>query len=158
MLILNCKYGRGKSYSVTITNPSSSHSQYWDYRELGIASDDLGSKILFAGIRLLLAGILVFFISKVRHTLLAYHPISTVAIYNAFIPIFGVVFSSLILGEQFMWKYLIAGILVAGGIIAVNYKKCKWECYTFFEIENWIKSNFHRKRINTNSSRSIPVK
>lgn len=92
---------------------------------MGIASDDLGSKILFAGIRLLLDGILVFFISKVRHTLLAYHPISTVAIYNAFIPIFGVVFSSLILGEQFMWKYLIAGILVAGGIIAVNYKKCK---------------------------------
>ena len=36
---------------------------------------------------------------------------------------------------------------------AVLSLKNREECYTFFEIENWIKSNFHRKRINTNSSR-----
>lgn len=62
---------------------------------------------------------------SIYNTLPAYHPISTVAIYNAFIPVFGVVFFSLILGELFMWKYLIAGLFVGGGIIAVNYRKCK---------------------------------
>lgn len=78
------------------------------------------------GIGIMIALTLISAISfSIYNTLLAYHPISTVAIYNAFIPIFGVVFSSLILGEQFMWKYLIAGIFVAGGSIAVNYKKCK---------------------------------
>lgn len=78
------------------------------------------------GIGIMIALTLISAISfSIYNTLLAYHPISTVAIYNAFIPIFGVVFSSLILGEQFMWKYLVAGVFVAGGIIAVNYKKCK---------------------------------
>ena len=61
------------------------------------------------GIGIMIALTLISAISfSIYNTLLAYHPISTVAIYNAFIPIFGVVFSSLILGEQFMWKYLIA--------------------------------------------------
>ena len=78
------------------------------------------------GITIIIVLTLISAISfSIYNTLLAYHPISTVAIYNAFIPIFGVGFSSLILGERFMWKYLIAGILVAVGIIAVNYKKIK---------------------------------
>lgn len=76
------------------------------------------------GIVIIIALTLISAISfSIYNTLLAYHPISTVAIYNAFIPVFGVAFSSLILREQFMWKYLIAGVFVAGGIIAVNYKK-----------------------------------
>ena len=76
------------------------------------------------GIVIIIALTLISSISfSIYNTLLAYHPISTVAIYNAFIPVFGVAFSSLILREQFMWKYLIAGVFVAGGIIAVNYKK-----------------------------------
>lgn len=78
------------------------------------------------GITIIIALTLISAISfSIYNTLLAYHPISTVAIYNAFIPIFGVGFSSLILGEQFMWKYLIAGIFVSVGIISVNYKKHK---------------------------------
>ena len=35
----------------------------------------------------------------VYNQLLAYHPISKIAIFNAFIPILGVIFSSIILGE-----------------------------------------------------------
>lgn len=76
------------------------------------------------GIVIIVALTLISAISfSIYNTLLAYHPISTVAIYNAFIPVFDVAFSSLILREQFMWKYFIAGVFVAGGIIAVNYKK-----------------------------------
>lgn len=75
------------------------------------------------GIGIMISLILISAISfSIYNTLIAYHPISTVAIYNAFIPVFGVVFSSLILGEQFMWKYLIAGLFVAAGIFAVNRK------------------------------------
>lgn len=75
------------------------------------------------GITIIIALTLISAISfSIYNTLLAYHPISTVAIYNAFIPVFGVGFSSLILGEQFMLKYLIAGIFVSIGIINVTIK------------------------------------
>lgn len=83
-------------------------------------------KLSAVGIVIVIALTLISAISfSIYNTLLAYHPISTVAIYNAFIPIFGVVFSGIILGEQFMWKYLIAGLMVAVGIVAVNYKICE---------------------------------
>ncbi|MCR5369316.1 MAG: DMT family transporter [Clostridium sp.] len=56
----------------------------------------------------------------IYNTLLGYHPMSSVAIYNAFIPVFGVIFAHLILGEPFRLKYLVCGLLVAAGIITVN--------------------------------------
>lgn len=59
----------------------------------------------------------------IYNLLLAYHPISRVAIYNALIPVFGVIFSSLLLGEPFLWKYMAAGIMVALGIYIVNWNK-----------------------------------
>ena len=52
--------------------------------------------------------------------LLVYHPISKVAIYNALIPILGVMFSSIILKEPFMWQYILAGLIVASGIYVIN--------------------------------------
>lgn len=95
------------------------------YRELGIEANDLGSKILFAGIRFLFSGLLVLLISaisfSVYNSLLANHPISKVAIFNAFIPVFGVVFSCIILGEAFQWKYLIAGIMATTGTYLANH-------------------------------------
>lgn len=51
---------------------------------------------------------------------LAYHPISKVAIYNALIPILGVMFSSILLKEPFMWQYVLAGGVVASGIYVIN--------------------------------------
>lgn len=87
---------------------------------------DQSWKLTLTGIGIVIALTLISAISfSIYNTLIAHHPISTVAIYNAFIPVFGVVFSSIILREQFMLKYLIAGILVAGGIIAVNFKKLR---------------------------------
>lgn len=78
------------------------------------------------GITIIVALTLISAISfSIYNSLIANHPISTVAIYNAFIPVFGVGFSSLILGERFMIKYLAAGVLVALGIVAVNRKSKK---------------------------------
>lgn len=78
------------------------------------------------GVTIIVALTLISAISfSIYNSLIANHPISTVAIYNAFIPVFGVGFSSLILGERFMIKYLAAGVLVALGIVAVNRKKIK---------------------------------
>lgn len=58
----------------------------------------------------------------IYNTLLTYHPISKIAIYNALIPVLGVMFSSLLLGEPFLWQYVVAGGMVAVGIILINRK------------------------------------
>ena len=52
--------------------------------------------------------------------LLRYHPVGQIAIYNAFIPVLGVVLSCLLLGEPFSWRYLLSGALVTVGICAIN--------------------------------------
>ena len=52
--------------------------------------------------------------------LLRYHPVGQIAIYNAFIPVLGVVLSCLLLGEPFSWRYLLSGALVTVGICAAN--------------------------------------
>lgn len=57
----------------------------------------------------------------VYNQLLAYHPISKIAIFNAFIPILGVIFSSIILGEPMKVKYIIAGCMVALGVYVMNH-------------------------------------
>ena len=57
----------------------------------------------------------------VYNQLLAYHPISKIAIFNAFIPILGVIFSSIILGEPMRIKYIIAGCMVAFGVYIMNH-------------------------------------
>lgn len=57
---------------------------------------------------------------SIYNMLLVYHPISKVAIYNALIPILGVMFSSIILKEPFMWQYILAGLIVASGIYVIN--------------------------------------
>lgn len=56
----------------------------------------------------------------VYNKLISLYPISKVAIYNALIPVLGVVFASLLLNEPLKWQYLVAMILVAGGILAIN--------------------------------------
>lgn len=58
----------------------------------------------------------------VYNELLAHHPVSGIAIYNALIPVLGVFFAALILGEPLKWQYMIAVLAVAGGIILVNRK------------------------------------
>ena len=73
------------------------------------------------GIIILIALVLISAICfEIYNLLIAYHPISKVAIFNALIPVLGVMFSSLILSEPFIWQYLAAGISVATGITIIN--------------------------------------
>ena len=59
----------------------------------------------------------------VYNELLSYHPISRIAIYNALIPVLGVIFSALLLKEELKWQYAIAVMMVACGIYLVNMKE-----------------------------------
>lgn len=59
----------------------------------------------------------------VYNALLAYHPISEIAIYNALIPVLGVIFAALLLKEELKWQYFIAVMMVACGIYLVNRKE-----------------------------------
>lgn len=52
--------------------------------------------------------------------LLSCNPIGRVAIFNSLIPVVGAVTSCLCLGEQFYWKYVLAGALAAAGIYIIN--------------------------------------
>ena len=52
--------------------------------------------------------------------LLTCNPVGKVAIYNSLIPIVGAITSCLCLGETFHFKYMIAGVLAAGGIYIIN--------------------------------------
>ena len=56
----------------------------------------------------------------IYNLLLVNHPISKIAIYDALIPVFGVIFSCLLLHEPFTWNYALAGLLVASGIYVIN--------------------------------------
>ena len=59
----------------------------------------------------------------VYNELLAYYPISKIAIYNALIPVLGVIFAALLLHEELKWQYLFAVSLVTCGIYLVNKNK-----------------------------------
>ena len=59
----------------------------------------------------------------IYNELLAYHPISKIAIYNALIPVLGVIFAALLLKEELKWQYFIAVMMVACGIYLVNKKE-----------------------------------
>lgn len=52
--------------------------------------------------------------------LISCNPVGKVAIYNSLIPVVGAVTSCMCLGEQFYWKYVIAGALAATGIYIIN--------------------------------------
>lgn len=59
----------------------------------------------------------------VYNELLAYHPISKIAIFNALIPVLGVIFSAVLLKEELKWQYFISVMMVACGIYLVNIKE-----------------------------------
>lgn len=59
----------------------------------------------------------------VYNELLAYHPISKIAIYNALIPVLGVIFAAILLKEELKGQYFIAVAMVACGIYLVNRTK-----------------------------------
>lgn len=55
--------------------------------------------------------------------LISCNPVGKVAIYNSLIPVVGAVTSCMCLGEQFYWKYVIAGALATAGIYIINRNK-----------------------------------
>lgn len=59
---------------------------------------------------------------SVYNQLLSCNPVGEIAIFNAFIPIMGVILSCAILGETFMLKYIVAGFVVAAGVFTINFK------------------------------------
>ena len=56
----------------------------------------------------------------IYNELLSFHPISEIAIYNALIPVLGVMFAALLLKEPLKWQYFASVLLVAAGIRVVN--------------------------------------
>lgn len=58
----------------------------------------------------------------IYNELLSVYPISEIAIYNALIPVLGVMFAALLLNEPLKWQYFVAVLLVAAGICIVNKK------------------------------------
>ena len=84
---------------------------------------DRGWSLTPAGIAVLLALIMISAVCfAIYNELIAYHPISRITIYNALIPVLGVIFAALLLHEELKWQYLISVILVALGIYIVNRK------------------------------------
>ena len=59
----------------------------------------------------------------IYNELLAYHPISEIAIFNALIPVLGVIFAALLLKEELKWQYFMSVMMVACGIYLVNRKE-----------------------------------
>ena len=81
------------------------------------SSWSLNIKGIFVLIILIMISAVCF---AVYNELLAYHPISKIAIYNALIPVLGVIFAALLLKEELKWQYLMAVVMVACGIYLVN--------------------------------------
>ena len=78
-----------------------------------------------AGALLILALAAISAVSYVLSLLpLRYFPASEVSVFNLLIPVFGVVFSGLMLGENILkWNYPVSLALIAAGIFIVNHKK-----------------------------------
>lgn len=75
--------------------------------EKGMTQELLSAKLQLAG-------------CDITRSAVAKIEVGQIAIYNAFIPVLGVVLSCLLLGEPFSWRYLLSGALVTVGICAVN--------------------------------------
>lgn len=59
----------------------------------------------------------------IYNQLMRYHSVGKVAIYNALIPVFGILMSCFLLGETFSIKYVLAGLFVAAGVWTINYER-----------------------------------
>ncbi|MBR2100868.1 MAG: EamA family transporter, partial [Eubacterium sp.] len=55
----------------------------------------------------------------------AVYPISEISIFNALIPVLGVIFSSVLLKEELKWQYICSVIIVGIGIYLVNMRRKK---------------------------------
>ena len=93
------------------------------------AGASFGGKIAVATVSGLLLLSYMAFISAGAYTiwslLLKYNPVSRVAVFGFCTPVFGVILSAILLGEQtgVQLKTVVALLFVCAGIVVVNYKK-----------------------------------
>lgn len=84
----------------------------------------LGGSISFTSFNAVLTMALLISISafsfSVYNQLISYNPISKIAIFNALMPIMGIIISGWLLNEPFVLRYYIAAIVVAFGIYVIN--------------------------------------
>ena len=66
---------------------------------------------------------------SVYNKLISCNPVGEIAIFNSLIPILGVTFSCLLLGEPLRLNYAAAGLLVAAGIFIINYSGSREACH-----------------------------
>ncbi|MCQ4021993.1 MULTISPECIES: DMT family transporter [unclassified Ruminococcus] len=88
----------------------------------------MGGNILYSDIAGVLLLLYLAFVSAVAFALwtalLGLHSVGRICIFNLLIPIFGTVWSGILLGEQILkWENLASLILVAIGIFLVNYSR-----------------------------------
>ena len=86
-----------------------------------------GGNISYGGLSgsllMLYMGIISSVAFGIRMVLLKYNNVSRIAVYNFLTPVFGVIFSALILGENaFSLRLLISLLLVILGIYTVNHQ------------------------------------
>lgn len=83
-----------------------------------------GGKITQINLTGIIALIMLVIISAsgfaIYNQLICYNPVSKIAIFNSLIPILGIIFSCVILGEAFSVKYIVAGIIVSMGIVLLE--------------------------------------
>lgn len=90
----------------------------------GIIAGPKGAwNLKLGGIIVLIALILISAVCfAIYNALLTFHPISEIAIYNALIPVLGVLFAALFLKEPLKWQYMLSVLLVVIGIHITNVK------------------------------------
>lgn len=88
----------------------------------------MGGNVLYADLSGVLLLIYLAFVSAFAFALwtalLGFHSVGRICIFNLLIPIFGTLWSGILLGEQiFKWENLVSLILVSIGIFLVNYSR-----------------------------------
>lgn len=86
-----------------------------------------GGRLHYSSLKGMLILLWLSFVSAVGFllwtALLRYHPVSRIAIFNMLVPIFGTIWSGLLLKEDILqWQNLLALVLICAGIIFVNIK------------------------------------
>lgn len=89
----------------------------------GIACGGEITHITLKGLFLLCGLIAISVVGFVLYNqLLCYNPVSEIAIFNVLIPVFGTIFSCIMLKEKFSYRYLAAIAIIATAIYIINFQ------------------------------------
>lgn len=89
-----------------------------------IAGAVMGGRLTEINLKGIIVLVLLILVSSLGFSLynqlISLNPVGEVAIYNALIPVMGVILSCLLLKEPFSAKYIAAGVMVTAGICVIN--------------------------------------